>query len=419
MTTGQDEAAFQGEGENSEMMQTGQDPVLSAPLGDLMRGERATLAKSLLDVERDLRIRASYVAAIENGDLAAFSSPGFIAGYVRSYARYLGFDADWAFRRFCEETGFAGVHGAALGGPAIRKGESRALGARLDLDNSRFLKPMAPRPFEALSSRIEPSALGALFVMVVLVLGIGYGAWILLNDFQRVQFAPVAQDPAPMTEIATLARPEAPAASAPAAASVSAVDNAALERLYRPEILQAPVMVPRDRAIATLDPTQTGVLGQAEASAPTPMASGDQPQAGVQVTQAMRDEIVLFAVRPSWVRVALADGTILFEGTLNAGDSYVLPTSDEAPLLRAGNSGSLYFAMNGETFGPAGEGTRVVSEVLLSPDALRGAYALADAALDPALPEVAQLVLEALANPAIAAGDLAQPLAAPTGQPAQ
>ena len=35
-------------------------------LGDIMRGERATKGKSLLDVQRELRIRASYVAAIEN-----------------------------------------------------------------------------------------------------------------------------------------------------------------------------------------------------------------------------------------------------------------------------------------------------------------------------------------------------------------
>ena len=35
-------------------------------LGDLMRGERATMGKSLLDVQRDLKIKASYIAAIEN-----------------------------------------------------------------------------------------------------------------------------------------------------------------------------------------------------------------------------------------------------------------------------------------------------------------------------------------------------------------
>jgi transcriptional regulator with XRE-family HTH domain len=66
--------------------------MFDVPLGDLMRGERATLGKSLLDVERELRIRATYIAAIENGDIGAFQSAGFIAGYVRSYARYLGMD---------------------------------------------------------------------------------------------------------------------------------------------------------------------------------------------------------------------------------------------------------------------------------------------------------------------------------------
>ena len=67
-------------------------------LGDIMRGERATMGKSLLDVQRELKIKATYIAAIENADPTAFESPGFIAGYVRSYARYLGLDADWAYQ---------------------------------------------------------------------------------------------------------------------------------------------------------------------------------------------------------------------------------------------------------------------------------------------------------------------------------
>ena len=82
-------------------------------LGDIMRGERATLGKSLLDVQRELRIRASYVAAIENCDITAFDTPSFISGYVRSYSRYLGMDPDWTFRRFCLESGFQPTHGMA------------------------------------------------------------------------------------------------------------------------------------------------------------------------------------------------------------------------------------------------------------------------------------------------------------------
>ena len=34
-------------------------------LGDVMRGERATLGRSLLDVQRELKIKATYIAAIE------------------------------------------------------------------------------------------------------------------------------------------------------------------------------------------------------------------------------------------------------------------------------------------------------------------------------------------------------------------
>src|SRR6056297_1402374 len=80
-------------------------------LGDIMRGERATMGKSLLDVQRELRIKANYIAAIENTDPGAFDTPGFIAGYVRSYARYLGMDPERAFAAFCEESGFEVAHG--------------------------------------------------------------------------------------------------------------------------------------------------------------------------------------------------------------------------------------------------------------------------------------------------------------------
>lgn len=66
----------------------------------------------------------------------------------------------------------------------------------------------------------------------------------------------------------------------------------------------------------------------------------------------------LLAVRPSWVRVQSADGTVLFEKILDAGERYVVPTMELPPVLRAGNSGSLYFAVNGQTYGPAAPGRR-------------------------------------------------------------
>ena len=94
-------------------------------LGDVMRGERATLGKSLLDVQRELKIKATYIAAIENADPSAFETPGFIAGYVRSYARYLDMDPEWAYAKFCFEADFETAHGldaaASSPKPAVKK----------------------------------------------------------------------------------------------------------------------------------------------------------------------------------------------------------------------------------------------------------------------------------------------------------
>ena len=76
-------------------------------LGEEMRGERATLGKSLLQVQKDLKIKAAYVSAIENCDLEAFPNKGFVAGYVRSYARYLNLNPEEVYERFCAESGFS------------------------------------------------------------------------------------------------------------------------------------------------------------------------------------------------------------------------------------------------------------------------------------------------------------------------
>lgn len=90
----------------------------------------------------------------------------------------------------------------------------------------------------------------------------------------------------------------------------------------------------------------------------------------------------MFAVRPSWVRVQSADGTVLFEKILDTGERYALPKTEESPVLRAGNAGSVYFSVNGETYGPAGSGPSVVKNVAIGPADVKANYAVADIAKD-------------------------------------
>lgn len=356
-------------------------------LGDMMRGERATLGKSLLDVQRELRIRASYISAIENSDPTAFETPGFIAGYVRSYARYLGLDPEAAYDQFCAESGFATAHGMSAEASTIRKVDKPARAA----DADPFENPvMAFTPEqESILSRIEPRAIGSSLVLVALIAAIGYGGWSVLNEIQRVQLAPVDQTPIVAADLDPLNG--AVTGDADIAANTFSTPPEALDRLYRPQALDVPVMVARDAPISTLDPSSTGLFVQ-----DTPFVTAEAEEAldraVPQVLTADAPELTLMAVRPAWVRVRAADGSILLEKILNAGEEFTLPPTEEPPILTAGMSGSVYFKLNGALYGPAGEGANRVGDLALDMDQLQQNYDLADLGGDP---ELARIVAEA------------------------
>jgi len=221
-------------------------------LGDLMRGERATMGKSLLDVQRELKIKAAYIAAIENSDPSAFDTPGFIAGYVRSYARYLRMDPDWAFEKFCKESGFATAHGmsaAASAAKPLRPADQTPLGKDIFAGSA---TPFIPAS-ESMFARIEPAAIGSVAVLVALIGGLGYGGYSVLQEVQKVQFAPVEQAPTVISNVDPLAGGAGIAAPAiDDGVDIAAPSPEALDRLYRPQALDVPVLVARDAPISTL-----------------------------------------------------------------------------------------------------------------------------------------------------------------------
>ncbi|MFT4013539.1 MAG: DUF4115 domain-containing protein [Paracoccus sp. (in: a-proteobacteria)] len=373
-------------------------------LGDLMRGERATLGKSLLDVQRELRIRASYVAAIENCDISAFDAPSFIAGYVRSYARYLGLDPEWTFRRFCRESGFQPAHGMAPGaaGPKPQRRPSDPAEA-LANPHPIFL----PKP-ESIWSSVEPRAIGAVLVMGLLACGLGYGGWSVLQEVQKVNLMP--GDQAPGMVVALDPVQEAAEPETVETAQVNLPRPEGIDRTYRPQALEVPVLTARDGPIAAIDPglapapaqpesavAQAVVLLQAQRIA-AEMAGPALPAQSVAVRTVAPDapEVEIMAARPAWVRVTSADGTVLLEKTMDAGERFALPKLEAPPILRTGNSGAVYFAVDGRAYGPAAPGAKVVKNVELSPDALTAKYSYADPAKDP---ELARMIAVASAGP--------------------
>lgn len=389
-------------------------------LGDIMRGERATLGKSLLDVQRELRIRASHVAAIENCDISAFDTPSFVAGYVRSYARYLGMDPDWTFRRFCSESGFQPTHGMApaASGPKPARRPSDPAEA---LANPRAL--FIPQE-ESFWSSVEPRALGSILVLMALVGGLAYGGWSVLQEVQRVTLMPGDDAPGVVTALDPVESAALPEPALDSTDTAELVQNLPqpqiLDRLYRPQILEAPVLTARDGPIAAIDPglmlsapegapTDTAAAGQAGPAGPADrvqaMAYGPQIGAGqlqVRTVAEEAPELELLAARPAWVRVTSADGTVLLEKIMDGGERFTLPSLEEPPVLRTGNSGAVYFTVNGRTYGPVAPGPQVVRNVKLSAESVAATYAFADLDADP---ELAQMIAVARADTGAAGPD--------------
>ena len=350
-------------------------------LGDLMRGERATLGKSLLDVQRELKIKASYIAAIENADVSAFESPGFVAGYVRSYARYLGMQPDESFTRFCVEANFEVAHGmsAAASGQMIKAARNRVPLEKRDPFVHASFVPQG----ESLFSKLEPGAVGSFAVLIALIGALGYGGWSVLQEVQRVQLAPVNEAPSVVAEIDPLGnvKGDAPLVrSAPAADQAADASGSAADMLYRPEALNVPLLTPRDGPIAAINPNEGAA--PVEATVDQAVAQAVAVDTPVQVVADAAPGVAILAVRPSWVRVSALDGTVLFEKILDAGERYTVPPLAQAPVLRAGNSGSVYFAVNGKTYGPASPGSNVVKNLSLDAASLTTSYQLAKTAGD-------------------------------------
>jgi hypothetical protein len=73
--------------------------VVSA-LGEEFRSAREARGLSLSDVAERLHIRGVYLAAIEDEDWHVIGAPVYVRGFMRTYARFLGLDAEAAVARF-------------------------------------------------------------------------------------------------------------------------------------------------------------------------------------------------------------------------------------------------------------------------------------------------------------------------------
>ncbi len=80
------------------------DATPAPALGEMLRVARERKGVDLYRVERDTKIRARHLDALESGDYAALPSAVYIKGFLRNYAVYLGLDPDETLAHWRSET---------------------------------------------------------------------------------------------------------------------------------------------------------------------------------------------------------------------------------------------------------------------------------------------------------------------------
>ena len=125
----------------------------------------------------------------------------------------------------------------------------------------------------------------------------------------------------------------------------------------------------------SLEPEAAAPAPEATAIAPTQQAGPVQTQPAqpqAQPAQAPSGAVVLTATDAAWIQVT-DGGKTLFSGELAAGQSYTVPQTATAPLLKAGKPEALRVTVGSAVAPPVGTPGKVASNVSLAPaDLMRG-----------------------------------------------
>jgi cytoskeleton protein RodZ len=309
--------------------------AVTAPrVGADLAAARERLGYGLAQMSAYLRIRQSYLAALEEGRIDGLPGNAYALVFLRSYARALGLDADELSRRF--------------------KAEAAEVGRKTELA---FPAPLPERGLPA----------GAVMLLgLVLVVG-AYAGWYRLSGEGRLPTEAVTPVPARLAPLA-----EAPA-SVPA--KVATATPPAHVAAATPEV--AVTTPPATTASPAPDRAQPAVTAATEpnlspssaaAATPAPPAESDAVASGAP--PAPQPGLAVRASADSWIQVRDHTGQVLFSRILHAGESWPVPPGPGL-VLTTGNAGGTELVLDGATTPPLGTPGAVRRDLPLDPNAVK------------------------------------------------
>ena len=306
-------------------------------VGADLRLARQRLGWELPALAARLRIRQSYLEAIEEGRVDDLPGNAYAVGFLRTYAAAIGLDADEMARRFRAEVS----------------------------DVNTVTKLVFPAP---VPERGVP-ALAVVLVGLVIVIG-GYAAWYQFGGSRQAgvestpavpeRFAAIAPLPPPPQS----ARPET-SPSATAAASPTAAENPAPPAIVLPTPIPVPVS------------TVPGVIPAAPAAPMAQPAATNQKTATPDASRSLASlnpdggRLALRAKAEAWIQLRdKATNAVVLERTLNPGE--VLPIPNRTGLLlTTGNAGGTEVLLDGQSTPSLGGDGAVRRGLPMEVDAVR------------------------------------------------
>ena len=361
----------------------------AARLGAELRARRQSLGWELPDLAQSLRIRQSYLEAIEAGRMAELPGTTYALGFVRAYASALGLPGEQVASRFRAESADANVK------PALS-----------------FPAPVPQRGVPA----------GALMLLGLVILAGAYGGWYYASEHQRTpaetvppipdRLVPQAEKPAPSPQVASiLPSASAPAPVAPAPSSppaVSAIPPSATPAVPAPpSSAAAPAASPESRpqppATSPPQAVQTPVAGGPVPTPAPPHEAGSAPlvapgqpaaaqsapgQAAPATTAApppppgtpAGTRIIVRTTANAWVTVKQPSGPPLLNRLMHTGESWPVPAGKAGLLMTTGNAGGTELDVDGTSIPTLGGSGGVRRDLKLDADAFKGRAVAAAAA---------------------------------------
>ncbi len=271
------------------MMSSAIDQDETAPVairaGADLRSARERVGWSLPEIAGALRIRLSYLEALEAGRIGDLPGNAYALGFLRTYAGALGLDPNEITRRF--------------------KAEAASVNQKTELA---FPMPVPERGVPA----------GAVVLLGVLLVAGAYAGWYRLSGEGRLPAETSTQVP---TRLASLAEQATP----PARVIVPVAPPVEVTPVQQVEAPPALAISPSSAAAAPVTPLP----------APPPM-----------VPPSDQARIVLRASADSWVQVRDRAGPVLLNRILHPGETWEVPVKPNL-LLTTGNAGGTDLVVDG------------------------------------------------------------------------